>query len=173
MAERNSDGVRLERTGYRDDALNDRVITWGEGFVAPDLRMKDVPGSISDRHHDYGDDCPIVNLDFLLLDYDLCKPVALADFKKRSYLDRITHGKDGASILATIALANLAKVPFFVIYYDRSYQFKVVAKNPLALEAVQTHLGDRSLLSEVEFVSFLYAIRRRTIPANIAAKLNH
>ena len=47
--------VRQERTGWRDEAL-------------------------SKRHRDWGWDCPAIDIDFLMIEYDKGKSVALVEY---------------------------------------------------------------------------------------------
>ena len=52
------DGVRRERSGWRDE--------W-----------------ISKRHRLWGFDCPAVDIDFLMLEYDRSVPCALIEYKEQ------------------------------------------------------------------------------------------
>ena len=62
-----TNGVRAERTGWRDQAL-------------------------SDRHREWGFNCPSVDLDFLMVEYNIGLPVALVEYKnERAWMPDFRH----------------------------------------------------------------------------------
>lgn len=87
---RNSDGVREERTGWRDE--------W-----------------ISTRHRQWGWDCPAADIDFLMVEYNMGQPVAVVDYKgfQPRPLDL-----NSASFKAVSWLASMGGVPFMVVFYN-------------------------------------------------------
>ncbi len=98
-------GVRQERTSWRDEA-------------------------ISARHRLWGFDCPAVDIDFLQLEYNHALPAALVDYKagKPRKLDL-----DGKSYRATCALADNSQIPFVVVFYDSNHWvFWVIPVNGIA-----------------------------------------
>jgi len=89
--------VAQERTGWRDQ-------------------------EISARHSMWGYDCPALDIDFLLLEYDQGKAAALVEFKNEKAMPiRMGH----PSIRALIGLADAAKIPLFLVRYagDFSWYF--------------------------------------------------
>jgi len=94
--------VRQERTGWRDQEL-------------------------SLRHRMWGWDCPMVDLDFLGLEYDTKKPACLVEYKHECA--KPGHKKE-ASYQALIELGNgyRAGIPVFAVRYASDFTwFKVTA----------------------------------------------
>lgn len=128
--------VRKERTGWRDLKL-------------------------SKRHRRWGWDCPAVDLDFLFLEYDKGKAVALVEYKhekaKPQYASHPTYQ-------AMIDLGNRAKVPVFGCRYSDDFSsWNVVPLNPIARE----WMPERQSMTEYQWVKFLYKIRGYEIPDSI------
>jgi len=132
-----------ERTGWRDEWL-------------------------SNRHRKWGNDCPAVDIDFLMIEYNHKWPVALIDYKywTGKYLDT----KNNASITAMINLANLAKIPAALSYYskhptnDICRGFKVQGLNEFSGKAFNTIIR----MSEYDYVKWLYAKRGTKMPDGVA-----
>lgn len=132
--------VRQERTGWRDMNL-------------------------SERHRLWGWDCPAVDLDFLFLEYDRGKAVALVEYKHERAAPQ-TSGHP--TYQAMIDLANRAGIPIFACRYKGDFSsFRVVALN----EHGSIHLPERKAMTEGEWVSFLYLVRGRNISSDEIAKL--
>lgn len=134
--------VRKERTGWRDEAL-------------------------SARHRDWGWDCPAVDLDFLMLEYDQGKAVALVEYKNQ-------HAKPQKpkhpSFRAMADLGDRAQIPVFAVRYgDGLSWFLVVPLNYLARALVP----ERIRMSEMEYVTLLYQLRHREVPENVLAVLTN
>lgn len=83
------DGVREERSGWRDEAL-------------------------SRRHREWGFDCPAVDIDFLAVEYDAGLPVALAEYKAAG----TPVDLKSPSMRAVATLANMSGIPFFLAWYS-------------------------------------------------------
>ena len=120
--------VKKERTGWRDYGL-------------------------SERHRHWGWDCPAVDLDFLFLEYDKGKAVALVEYKHElappQYASHPTYQ-------AMIDLGNKASLPVFVCRYSADFTWwRVVPLNPKAKEA----LPATKKMTEAEWVTFLYRLR--------------
>ena len=125
--------VKQERTGWRDSDL-------------------------SARHRRWGWDCPAVDLDFLLLEYDKGKAIALIEYKHEDAMPQYaTH----PTYQALNDLGNRAGVPVFVVRYKRDFSFWTVI--PLNLDAKKL-IGHRINMTEEEWVSFLYNIRGYNLP---------
>lgn len=100
---------------------------------------------ISRRHREWGDDTPVVDLDFLLIDNNTAAPLALVEYK---------HAVAGAVPLShpnIIAQKNFAqgRVPFFVVRYWNQPEWKFQPLLPAAPE-----------MSEQQWIDRLRALRK-------------
>lgn len=137
-----SDGVRQERTGWRDQA-------------------------ISSRHRTWGFNCPAVDLDFLMVEYNLGKPVGIIEYKHHN--GRFPDVKH-PTYRALIELAGLAGLPFCVVFYwPETWAFRVYPINEQARAHFSAPYQD---FSEVEFVARLYRIRYLAVSDDLLNKLN-
>ena len=128
--------VRDERTGWRDLKL-------------------------SQRHRRWGWDCPAVDLDFLFLEYDNGKAVALVEYKHERATDQYASHP---TYQAMIDLGDRAKCPVFANRYSDDFSlWKVVPLNPTA----KTLLPDRTEMTEREWVTFLHKIRGYDVPEKL------
>lgn len=120
--------VRPERTGWRDLEL-------------------------SARHRRWGWDCPAVDLDFLFLEYDHGKAVALVEYKHENAQPQYaTH----PTYQAMIDLGTRAQVPVFAVRYKSDFsEWKVVPLNTIAM----SKLKERKTMTEREWITFLYELR--------------
>lgn len=131
--------VKEERTGWRDLGL-------------------------SQRHRQWGFDCPCVDIDFLALEYDNSKAVALIEYKH----ERAPFPPDDASVRALVDLAERAGIPCFFVHYSDDYSwFDILPRNALASEWV----ASRRTMDEARWVETLYLMRRRILPAAILADI--
>lgn len=132
--------VRPERTGWRDE-------------------------KISERHRMWGFNCPAVDLDFLMVEYNLGKPVGLIEYKHDgAQMPNLKH----PTYRALTELANLAGLPFFIAFYhNEDWWFRIVPVNDLAKEVYV----EQQAMSELEFVTSLYQMRRLVIEREVIAKL--
>ena len=120
---------------------------------------------ISERHRLYGQDCPAIDIDFLLAEYDRGEPVALIEYKHR--MARIPKLSE-PSYRAIISLANRAGLPAFLAYYEpETWTYWVRAINPLG----RTHLAETTKMNEHEFYVFLCHLRQRPVEQAIMSKL--
>ncbi len=132
--------VRQERSGWRDE-------------------------NISRRHRDWGWDVPAVDIDFL--EYDHETPISIIEYKQRNLRTDVSL-KLNSGMRALSKLADMAKIPFFAVFYmDNLAYFRIFAVNSLAHEVDIP----RQILSEKEYVSWLYTLRGRPIPSNISKQL--
>jgi hypothetical protein len=141
MQQWSSDGVRGERTGWRDKDL-------------------------SLRHRDWGFNCPAVDLDFLMVEYNLGLPVGLIEYKHhRAKMPNVQH----ATYRALSALAETSALPFCVAFYwPEDWSFRVYPVNATA----GRHFTSPEDMSEYEFVSRLYRLRRLVLNQALAGRLN-
>jgi hypothetical protein len=137
--------VRLERSGWRDE--------W-----------------MSIKHRDYGWDAPFVDIDFMGIEYNYGKPVALIEYKHYNANVYPNH----PSIKAQVYLADAAKIPhWIVIYYPEDVQYYLIPTNEYAKNyAGQKMCFEPAFWSEMNFVKLLYHLRKSNIPAEIAPKMN-
>lgn len=138
------DGVRQERTGWRDQEL-------------------------SARHRVWGFNCPAVDLDFLMVEYNLGLPVAVVEYKhNRARIPETLH----PTYRALTALCDGYKdgpLPFFMAFYwPECWAFRI---HPLNAEA-KARFQDREELSELEYVARLYTLRQLTIAEQVLLRLN-
>lgn len=130
----NDDGVRAERTGQR----------------CP---------KISERHRHWGFNCPAVDIDFLMVEYDHGRPVAIVEYKE------INWNPSNTSNMTYKAIRELAgELPFLVAVYDpNDWVFIVYPMN----DAAERHYGDwaKIRISEKDFVESLYAFRKSELNA--------
>jgi hypothetical protein len=128
-------GAQPERTGWRD-------------------------ARISKRHRDWGGTAAAVDIDFLLVEYNLAKPVALVEYK---HPDAKPWNAAEPNYRALADLANnyttntTDGLPFLVAtYWPDIWAFKVYPVNGTA----QQHFDNGELLTEYEYVKRLYKLRR-------------
>jgi hypothetical protein len=128
--------VREERTGWRDKAM-------------------------SDRHRKWGWDCPGIDLDFLFLEYDRGKAVAIVEYKHEFAAPQVASHP---TYQAMIDLGDRARIPVFAVRYKGDFsEWLVVPLNGLAKEKVPV----RTKMTEKEWVTCLYEIRGYTPPAHL------
>lgn len=139
------DGVRLERTSWRCEA-------------------------ISARHRAWGFNCPAVDLDFVMAEYNHGKPVALIEYKNH-------HARTPNLQHATYrALADLADgynggpLPFFIAFYcPDQWWFRVLPVNERAARCYRRVCNIP--ITEQSFVRSLYLLRKRSLTASDEAAL--
>lgn len=131
--------VAIERTGWRDAAL-------------------------SERHRQWGWNCPAVDLDFVMAEYNHGKTCALVEYKHRN------ARKPDLAHPTYQALADLANgyrggpLPFFVAFYDdETWAFSVLCVN----EAARRYYAGRenTWMTEQRFVESLYRLRKQVLDA--------
>lgn len=125
MSER---AVRKERTGWRDQAL-------------------------SERHREWGWNCPAADLDFLMVEYNVGRPVGLIEYKHyNAKMPDMAH----PTYRALGELAKMAQLPFMLAFYwPDVWAFRVRPLNQLAA----TRFDWKFMLTEREYVSTLYEMR--------------
>ncbi|MBU2321760.1 MAG: hypothetical protein KJ884_02250 [Gammaproteobacteria bacterium] len=128
---------RKERTGWRDAAL-------------------------SERHGHWGFNCPAVDLDFVMLEYNHGEPCALIEYKHK---DARPIQKNHATYRALVALADgyiKGPLPCFVAIYDpEEWTFRIVALNETARKHYSHCLDE--VLSEQRFVKSLHLLRKNIL----------
>ena len=124
--------VREERTGWRDEGL-------------------------SQEHRKWGFDCPAVDIDFLMLEYDTGRASALVEYKnEHAKIQYASH----PSYQAIIDLGNRAGISVLACRYSDDYsRYKVVPLNDKAREFISAPKE----LNKSEWVKLLYKIRGREV----------
>lgn len=122
---------------------------------------------LSDRHRAWGDDVPVVDLDYLMAEFNHGVPVAIVDYK--------FHGADLArtsakthETLSGFYDENGQQVPFMVArYWPGLWAFKVRPVNDAAyafFDRVKPGLlavhGEWVPMTEYQFVWLLYRLRK-------------
>jgi hypothetical protein len=128
--------VKQERTGWRDEAL-------------------------SRRHRKWGFDCPAVDLDFLLLEYDAGRAAAIIEYKhEKAQIQWSSH----PSYRAIVSLGTDASLPVFAVRYAEDFSWwKVTPLNPKAKDWTPM----TTELTEEEYLRLLYRIRGRELPGSL------
>ena len=137
---------RTERTGWRDAAL-------------------------SLRHGSWGFNCPAVDLDFVMMEYNHGKPCALVEYKHKSA--KAVDPKH-ATYRALIDLADKysdGPLPCFVAVYDpEDWSFTVQPLNERATKHYGWCVGIH--LSEQRFVKSLHLLRKSVLTAEDEAAIS-
>jgi hypothetical protein len=128
--------VKQERTQWRDMAL-------------------------SERHRKWGWDCPAVDLDFLFLEYDKGRAVAIIEYKhERAAPQYACH----PTYQAMIDLGTRASVPVFACRYKDDFsEWTVIPLNSFA----KANLRERTVMTERAWVGFLYRLRGYIAPDSL------
>ena len=138
--------VRPERTMWRDAAL-------------------------SLRHREWGFNCPAVDIDFIMAEFDHSAPVALVEYK---HCTAAPVDPQSPSMQALRLLADNyspGALPFIVAFYDPDqWSFKVTPMNKKAEAHYRHCLGE--VLSERRFVKSLYAMRSKEFDSEMENSLN-
>lgn len=117
---------------------------------------------ISRRHRRWGADCPGVDVDFLVAEYDAAKPVAIVEYK---HINASPVFPTDPSIRTLADLANQYRpgpLPFLVVRYDPDWScFMMMAGNNAARVKLRGHLDH--WISEKAFVTQLQALRFGTV----------
>lgn len=123
--------VRPERTGWRDEEL-------------------------SRRHRLWGWDCPAVDVDFLMLEYNHGDPVAIVEYKQENApLLKPKH----PSYQAIRRLCDKSEISFFGVRYAHDFiWWHVTPLNSLAKKNIPVQRR-QELWTEREWIEFLYGLR--------------
>jgi len=147
--------TRPERTGWRDE-------------------------TISRWHRTLGTNCPAVDIDFLMCEYDSEEPCCLVEYK---YVSAEQKDLNDPTYRTLIRLGERAILPVFEVRWTHALSdfrvwplnhiAEIVAKRLLATE--ERDVVGRYRLSRDAYVKLLYGIRHRAIPASVlkAAQETH
>lgn len=148
--------VKQERTGWRDQVLSQRHRTWGF-------------------------DCPALDLDFILAEYDTRVPVALIDYKHGLNWEPRAADRSNMAVLAELGSGYRCctecggrGLPSLIVKYEHGpLRFKLgpllnaVAEARIPLAAVERVMG------EEWFVRLLYYLRGRPVPEEILVMIRN
>lgn len=129
--------VKPERTGWRDQRL-------------------------SEEHRRWGWNCPALDIDFLFLEYDRGRVVALVEYKHESAPKQYASHP---SYQALIDLGNRAGIPVFVCRYADDFSSFTVT--PLNAVAIRLCGRDRLVFTKREWVKFLHHLRGYEAPETL------
>ena len=133
--------VRQERTGWRDQAL-------------------------SLRHRDWGLNCPAVDIDFLMLEYDHGLPVALVEYKHEDF---DIGAMSDATWNAFRVLCENSKIPLYRVVYAKDLSwYEVEPMNDIAAAIT----AEIITLSEHDYVALLYRIRNRKMTGQLSREIH-
>jgi len=121
---------------------------------------------LSRRHRRlWGFDCPAVDVDWLVVEYDSYQPAALVEYKlKGGEIPDV----DDPNRRALTALADRADVPLLLVEYRLDFSaWRVTPWNDAACGAVPL----RCVLDEVGYVRLLYRLRGRALPTEVEQRL--
>jgi len=131
------DGTRKERTGWRCEA-------------------------ISERHRMWGFNCPAVDLDFVMAEFNHGLPVALIEYKERHATQPHLMSPTYRALTALANGYGGGPLPFFIVFYDPvEWWFRVVPVNEPAYSHYRHVLNE--LITEQRFVRSLYLLRKKTL----------
>lgn len=119
---------------------------------------------ISKRHRDWGMNCPAVDLDFVLLEFNHGVPVAVVDYKHCAKANPL-EGLNEWAIKAMSALYNELgeNLPFFVArYWPGPWAFSVLPMNEPARKWLP---GDWTPMTEQQWVTGLHRLRKLVLSA--------
>lgn len=127
---------------------------------------------LSERHQDFwGDDCPAVDLDFLMCEYNHGVSVAIVDYKWFGVDIAKTNSKTFQT-LSELYGPDHNQLPFFIArYWPDTWAFRLIAVNDAAKGAVRRISSNRLdpaiqiPLTEQQYVTFLYRLRKEALDA--------
>lgn len=117
---------------------------------------------LSKRHRQWGYNCPAIDVDFLLIEFDSETPIALIDYKRETAPPVSVSKSPG--LVAVGKLGNMSGLPAFVVRYAINFSwFKVLPLNKTAEGAIDRHgvFRAREAITESQWVEFLYFMRGR------------
>lgn len=119
---------------------------------------------LSDRHREWGTECPAVDLDFMMCEYNHGVSVALVEYKHHTA--NLSNSNDlNYAAISELYLKDGRQIPLFVArYWPDIWAFRTKAYNQAAVDwAVASGIGwdgDWRPQSERQFVTMLYQLRK-------------
>lgn len=125
---------------------------------------------LSQRHRRWGFNCPGVDLDFLMLEYNLAIPVAVVDYKHHKSTENDFNGPNFRA-LGDLYDRHGKQLPLLIArYWPDVWAFEVLPLNASA--EVWLPQCDWVPMTERQFVSGLYKMRDLTIHEYVLRNLN-
>lgn len=124
---------------------------------------------LSDRHHEWGQDCPAVDLDFVMCEYNHGISVAIVEYKH--HLADLGRSSDmNYRAMSELYLNDGRQIPLFVArYWPDTWAFRTCAFNESAAEWARGlgfgWDGDWRPMTEQQFVRMLYRLRKDALTA--------
>lgn len=118
--------------------------------------------ALSRRHRSWGWDVPMLDIDFLVVEYDAGTPKAMIEYKDiRANICNSGH----PSYRALRFLCNATKLPLFAVRYSLDFShWRVIPINAFAVNKIKDTI---ELHSESDFVQWLYKLRGRDMPDDL------
>lgn len=124
---------------------------------------------LSDRHRAWGDDCPMVDLDYLLVEYNHGTAVAVVDYKFHGATIERTNRRTFET-LGGLYDSTGRQLPFFIArYWPDIWAFRLKAVNESAVKWLNDTLSSLAPelcgaewvdLTEYRYVYLLYRLRK-------------
>jgi hypothetical protein len=134
-----------ERTGWRDE-------------------------QISNRHREWGFNCPSVDLDFVMVEYNHGAPVAVVEYKHHKSSLPVSREHPSMRALGQLYGADGKQLPLLVAYYwPDMWAFRFRAYNERAVSIFET--GNWIDCSERQWVGVLYGLRSQYLHEAVLSKL--
>ncbi len=160
---------------YASSAPPPRPITPPRHYPQPYTKRDELLGFrdewISNRHRSWGKNAPMVDIDFLVVEYDSCIVRAVVEYKCAIRDDGLpTPPPDfsRANYKTLINMADRLGIPMFAVYYDRArITFRVFPANGWARRLTPVP----QIFSELEWVTRIYALTMRIVPDEVCAVL--
>jgi|SRR5271157_417090 len=131
--------------------------------VVPEADSWPVHREMSLRHREWGLNCPAVDLDYLLIDFNHCVPVCILEYKY------MTSPTNDSNTTATLRLAEHCGIPYFGAQYNNRAWWFIVSAYRIGQGIVP---GDeKKRYNEQSFREFLYELRDRAVAKNIKSTL--
>jgi len=125
---------------------------------------------LSNRHREWGFNCPCVDIDFLGVEYNIGKPVLIVDYKRFTAQDPDLKHPSYRAIALLADGYNEGPLPFLIVsYWPDIWAFRALPVNDCA----RGHFYEGEMLTEKEYVSRLYRLRSMVLTKNIIGILNN
>ncbi len=131
--------VRKERTNWRDPYLDE-------------------------LHNNYNYDIPCENVEFLMVEYDLARPVAIVDYRYNG------NNNPASEPVRIMCDSRDEPIPYIIVNYYIDDSINVIASIDVHCvnDVAMIKIGDRNNISENDFVELLYSIREERVPGRAA-----
>jgi hypothetical protein len=133
----------------------------GASRVSPEQRMA-LDRALSDRHRKWGTECPAVDMDFVLCEFNHGHAVAIIDYKHHAASLGNTNDLSYEALKYLSDTRTRRWLPFVVArYWPDLWAFQVTALNPPAVKWLSS--AGPVDYTEQQFVRKLYALRKEVL----------